>query len=283
MQTIYKGQYPILLKEIPVKAIPSKLYARGNLKLLSDPETKFLCIVGSRKNTAYGREVIEKLIPPLKDYNIVIISGLAYGIDTIAHKEALKHEIPTISIPGSGISPGHVYPKAHGKIAEEIVASGGLLLSEFEPDATPQSWFFPQRNRLMAGLAHAVLIIESAGRSGTLITAKLALDYNRTVMAVPGSIFSPHSEGVNGLIREGAEVVMSHEDILRGLGIEVTNDANLTEIDKQFLKYVDSKTPTHKIAEKLCISSTQASTICSYLRFKKIINEQYDVPFFINK
>ncbi len=282
--TIYKRDFPELLKQIPDKAIPSKLYYRGNISLLEptnstgDCDIKFLCVVGSRRHTQYGRELVEKLIAPLKDYNIVVISGLAYGIDTIAHQIALENGIPTIAIPGSGINSDSIYPKAHRGIAEEIVREGGLLISEFEPDSTPQPWYFPQRNRIMAGLAHAVLIIEAADRSGTLITAKLALDYNRSILAVPGSVFSPHSEGTNALIRDGAEVVLSHEDILRSLGIDIISETNLSDIEKQFISLVDGNISTSQIGEKLNISATQASTVCSYLCLKGILKEFFDIP-----
>lgn len=276
--TIYRKDFPELLKQIPDRAIPAKLYYRGNISLLHDDETKFLCVVGSRRHTQYGKEVIERLLAPLKDYNVVIISGLAYGVDTIAHQVALENNIPTIAIPGSGISPDAIYPRAHRGIAEEIIREGGLILSEFEPDATPQPWYFPQRNRIMAGLSHAVLIIEAADRSGTLITAKLALDYNRSVLAVPGSVFSPQSEGTNSLIQEGAEVTLTYTDILRSLGIDAINEANLSDIEKQFIDLVDGSTSTLQISEKLNISPTQASTICSYLCLKGFLKEFFDVP-----
>ncbi len=284
IDTIYKKDFPELLKQIPEKAIPAKLYYRGNISLLkpaSDEKNlniKYLCVVGSRRHTQYGKELVERLIAPLKDYNIVIISGLAYGIDTIAHQVALKNNIPTIAVPGSGIDTDSIYPKAHRGVAEEIVREGGLLLSEFEPGSTPQPWYFPQRNRIMAGLAHAILIIEAENRSGTLITAKLALDYNRSILAVPGSIFSPHSEGTNSLIRDGAEVILSHEDILRSLRIDIEIDADLSDIEKKFMSLVDGKTSTSEIGEKLNISATQASTICSYLCLKKVLTEFFDVP-----
>lgn len=276
--TIYRKDFPELLKQIPDRAIPAKLYYRGNISLLHDDETKFLCVVGSRRHTQYGKEVIERLLAPLKDYNVVIISGLAYGVDTIAHQVALENNIPTIAIPGSGISPDAIYPRAHRGIAEEIIREGGLILSEFEPEATPQPWYFPQRNRIMAGLSHAVLIIEAADRSGTLITAKLALDYNRSVLAVPGSVFSPQSEGTNSLIQEGAEVTLTYRDILRSLGIDSISEASLSDIEKQFIDLVDGSTSTSQISEKLNISPTQASTICSYLCLKGFLKEFFDVP-----
>jgi DNA processing protein len=175
-------------------------------------------VVGSRKYTNYGKEVVEKLIAGLKGYNICIVSGLALGIDSIAHRSALAAQLYTVAFPGSGLDENVLYPRSHKKLAREIVEHGGALISEFKVDQGPTDWTFPRRNRLMAGISHATLVIEAGLVSGTLITSRLATDYNRDVGAVPGSIFSPLSAGPHMLIRNGATPVTCVDDLLELLG-----------------------------------------------------------------
>jgi len=216
---IKKEDWPESLKEIPQP--PLKLYARGKLP---DPDSVYLAVVGSRKYSNYGKDVCQKLINGLAGYPIVIVSGLAIGIDSIAHQSALDAGLTTIAFPGSGLNRNVLYPKNNLNLAEKIIKSGGCLISEFEPDFVATVYSFPERNRLMAGISKAVLIIEAEIKSGSLITARLALDYNKDIMAVPGPVFSKNSTGVNWLIREGAIPVTTSEDILEALGFE--NQAN---------------------------------------------------------
>ncbi|NCU28960.1 MAG: DNA-protecting protein DprA, partial [Candidatus Moranbacteria bacterium] len=183
MQDIIKlkpDEFPPQLLEIPQP--PKNLYIRGKLP---DPDLTYLAIVGSRNYTSYGKDICEKLIKGLKGYPIVIVSGLALGIDSIAHKMALSVGLKTIAFPGSGLSDKAIYPKTNIFLAQEIIENDGCLISEFEPDFISTLYSFPQRNRLMAGMSKAVLIIEAEEKSGTLITARLALDYNKDVLAVP--------------------------------------------------------------------------------------------------
>jgi DNA processing protein len=154
--------------------------------------------------------------------SVVIISGLALGIDTIVHKTALEVGIPCIAVPGSGLDPDIIYPKTNYSLACKIVENGGLLLSEYEPTFRASPWSFPMRNRIMAGLSHAVLVIEGEEDSGTLITARLALDYNRDILAVPGSIFQETSKGPLSLIRRGAFPICSKEDLYNALNLPIT-------------------------------------------------------------
>ena len=205
---------PHLLKEISDP--PKQLYIRGILP--SEDEYKFLTVIGSRKFSTYGKQVCEHLIRGLAGYPIVIVSGLALGIDSIAHQAALDNHLTTIAVPGSGLDDSVLYPASNRGLAQNILRAGGCLLSEFEPTFKATNWSFPQRNRVMAGIAHATLVIEAENTSGTRITARLATDYNREVFAVPGSIFSPASEGTNELIREGATPVTRAEDILDFFG-----------------------------------------------------------------
>src|SRR3989339_1250495 len=205
-----KQDFPEKLLEIPQP--PKQLFIRGNLPDWEN--SKFVAVVGSRKYTNYGKEACEKIISGLRGCDVTIISGLAIGIDSIAHKSALEAKLKSIAVPGSGLNSSVIYPSINKKLADEIVQSGGCLLSEFEPDFQATTWSFPQRNRIMAGLSDAVMVIEAEIKSGTLITSRLATDYNRDVFAVPGSIFSPNSSGPNMLIRLGATPVTSSADIL---------------------------------------------------------------------
>lgn len=201
---------PKILHEIPDP--PHQLYIRGNFP---DPDKHlFLTVVGSRKYTAYGKEVCENIIHELQGYPVVIISGLAKGIDSIAHRAALKAGLITIAIPGSGLSPDVLYPKIHRHLAEDIIQNGGCLISEYLPHFRAQLWSFPKRNRIMAGIAQATLVIESDRYSGSQITARLALEYNREVCAIPSSILDTEKQGANLLIQQGAYPILSAQDII---------------------------------------------------------------------
>lgn len=216
IETLAKSRFPGLLGEIIDP--PKSLRFAGTLP---NPEQKLLCVVGSRKHTEYGKEVCRSLIQGLAGYPITIVSGLALGIDSIAHKTALEHGIHTVAVPGSGLDPKVLYPRSHLVLAEQIVEDEGCLISEFDDDFVATQWSFPQRNRIMAGMSHAVLVIEAEEKSGTLITSKLATEYNRDVFAVPGSIFSKQSEGPHMLIRLGATPIRKSEDILEALGFSI--------------------------------------------------------------
>lgn len=207
-------EFPSSLREIPCP--PSELFLRGTLP---DPtQFYYLAVVGSRKYTSYGKEVTERIIGGLAGYPICIVSGLALGIDGIAHQTALEVGLPTIAIPGSGLSDRVLYPRTNLGLAHEILENGGALLSEYPDDFSATPWSFPQRNRIMAGISAGTLVIEAEEKSGTLITARLALDYNRNVFAVPGSIFSAPSKGTNKLIKQGATPITSATELLEELG-----------------------------------------------------------------
>lgn len=209
------GEFPVGLREIPQP--PKALNYRGQL---TSPAMKLLSIVGSRKYTTYGKQVVEELVSGLEGYNIGIVSGLALGMDSLAHEAALRHNLYTLAIPGGGLSDERIYPARHKQLARRILEAGGGLLSEFDPDFQATNWSFPQRNRLVAGISCATLLVEAAEKSGTLITARMAVDYNRDLMIVPGSIFSPTSHGVHQFLKLGATPVTSSRDILDCLGIE---------------------------------------------------------------
>src|SRR3989338_8400007 len=179
LKVLERNDIPRALREIPQP--PKKLYLAGKLP----PEgTVYLAVVGSRKATAYGKDAVKKLISGLKGYPIAIVSGLAVGIDSLSHEAALDAGLKAVGFPGSGISEQAFFPPTSLRLAKKILDSGGCLLSEFEPNFKAQYYTFPMRNRLVAGISKAALIIEAQERSGTLITARMALDYNREVLAV---------------------------------------------------------------------------------------------------
>lgn len=215
MRTLAPNEFPPLLAEIPKP--PSVLYIEGTLP---PPTTTYLTVVGSRKVSRYGRDACEHLIQGLSGYPISIVSGLALGIDGIAHEAALKARLHTVAIPGSGLSEKVLYPRTHLSLAKEIVKAGGALLSECEPEEPAAPYQFPKRNRLLAGISSATLIIEATEKSGTLITAKYASDFNRDLMIVPHSIFSESGSGGHLFMRLGAAPVRTPEDILEILQIE---------------------------------------------------------------
>lgn len=241
--------FPPLLKQIPDP--PTHIYMRGNIDPLFDPDVRILCVVGSRRYSDYGKEAVQKLIEGLRGYNICIVSGLALGIDSIAHRAALKAKLYTAAFPGSGLDESVLYPHSHKKLAQEIVESGGALLSEFEPTYPSLPHTFPQRNRLMAGVSHCTLVVEAELVSGTLITSRLAAEYDRDVGAVPGSIFSPLSAGPHMLIGKGAMSITCVDDLLEFLGFARQNGQSklplrenprflaLGEFEKRIMGYLE--------------------------------------------
>ncbi|MFH0905251.1 MAG: DNA-processing protein DprA [bacterium] len=220
--------YPAALKEIA--DAPTQLFVRGNLQWGDRP---VIAIVGSRKPTPYGiatvRDLVGKIAP-----GAVIVSGLAYGIDELAHRAALKASGITVAVLGSGIDDKSIYPARNLSLAQEIIVSGGAIISEYPPGTEPLPYHFPMRNRIIAGLSQKLVVIEAAEESGALITAKLALDYNREVMAVPGPITSPMSVGPNRLIQAGAAPVLRAEDIAPARQLKLNN--NLTPKEEMIYK-----------------------------------------------
>ena len=212
--TIFDKNYPAALKNIYDS--PPILFYRGDLNCLNE---KCLAVVGSRKASAYGRRATEFFTRDLAPY-FTIVSGLAYGIDSLAHEAALKNSGKAAAILGSGLDDKSIYPKSNLFLAKKIIESGGLLLSEIPPGLGPQKFHFPMRNRIIAGLSKGVLIIEAGEKSGTLITAKLGLENGNDIFAVPNNIFHPNAAGVNFLIKYGAHIATSAEDILSFYGIE---------------------------------------------------------------
>jgi DNA processing protein len=262
---------------------PEQVYVRGKLPELS-ATTRVLTVVGSRKYSTYGKDVCEKLIAGLAGTDTIVVSGLALGIDAIAHKAALRAGLITIAIPGSGLSPQALYPKSNYSLAEEIVKSGGALLSEYEPETASTPYMFPQRNRIMAGISHAVLVIEAEEKSGTLITSKLATNYNRDVFAVPGSIFASGSSGPHMLIRLGATPITSVEDLREALGFKEENSnaqsalpLDITESERKLLDILyEPKSKDVLLAEADTTTSETLMNI-SLLEIKGLVKEELGV------
>jgi DNA processing protein len=202
-----KHKYLQITESIAKK--PEILYFTGKLPPERIPT---VAVVGTRKPTSYGKEVGYRLAYELAKRGIIIISGLALGVDAIAHRGALEAKGTTIAILGNGL-PG-IYPSSHKTLAKEIIDSGGAIITEYEPETSARQHHFLQRNRIISGLSDAVIVVEAAAKSGTLNTAAHALQQGKAVFAVPGHITSPLSAGCNALIKQGAFPVTSFEDVL---------------------------------------------------------------------
>lgn len=218
MLLISDPAYPPLLATIYDP--PALLYCRGNLQLLTAAQ---LAVVGSRTPSSYGLRALHYLLPPLVQQGVALTSGLAIGIDSAAHRIALRNNGRTIAVLGSGIDDEKIYPRQHLHLAQQV-AQQGLLISEFPPGTKAYKSHFPLRNRIIAGLSKATLVVEAAQKSGTKITAYAALQYNRDVLAVPGEIFNVRSVGTNELLRAGAEPITRPEDLFPLFGLTAAVD-----------------------------------------------------------
>lgn len=218
----YKIQ-PLFIKDpdYPQKLLhcfdpPTILYYRGNANLNA---SKIISIVGTRHPSDYGKQMVNKLIESLSGYQPLIVSGLASGIDAQAHKQSVQRNLPTVGVLAHGLQT--IYPSHHQSLAREMIAAGGGLLTEFKSDVLPDRHHFPTRNRIVAGMADAVVIIETAAKGGSMITAQLAFDYHRDVFAYPGRSTDIRSEGCNQLIREQkAQLVTNGKELAEIMGWE---------------------------------------------------------------
>ncbi|MFC2045455.1 DNA-processing protein DprA [Chloroflexota bacterium] len=260
-------EYPARLKEI--YDYPPIIYTRGSLL----PEDDWcLAVVGTRRATVYGRQVTEEIVTDLVRNNITIVSGLAKGIDSVAHRAALNAGGRTIAIFACGLD--NVYPAENANLARSIMEQGALL-SEYALGTSPRPGNFPRRNRIMSGLSLGVLVTEAGETSGAMITAHMALEQNREVLAVPGSILSPTSKGTNRLIQEGAKVVRDYTDILEELNLTaVARQIEMTEVlphsdtESSLLKQLGTE-PTH-IDEVCRNSGLPVSTVSSTLAMMEL-------------
>jgi DNA processing protein len=212
-----RAGFPPLLAQIPDP--PSRLWVRGeaDVAVLAAPA---VAIVGARACSGYGRSVARTLATEAAAAGAVVVSGLARGVDGEAHRGALAAAGRTVAVLGCGVD--REYPAAHAELARSIVEAGGLIVSEYEPGVEPAPWRFPARNRIIAGLARATVVVEARERSGALITADFALEDGREVLAVPGEITSALSAGTNSLLRQGATPATGAADVLEAIGVEAS-------------------------------------------------------------
>ncbi len=222
--TIDDERYPSKLFDLPDR--PLVLYAKGDLTLVNE---RCLAVVGTRRPSNYGKIVTEKFVGTLASSGFVIVSGLCYGVDEIAHNKTLEMGGKTIAVIGSGLS--KIYPQSNTNLANEIVGSGGLVLSEYPPSFVAKRYTFPRRNRIVAGLSDGVLITEAGTKSGTVHTKDFALEYGKDIFAVPGSIYSEMSNLTNELIKTAqAECVLSPDDIIEFYGVKKTEQKKIVNV-----------------------------------------------------
>lgn len=215
VMTILDQDYPLLLRQIHDP--PFLLYIKGDKTVL---QNNCFGVVGTRNLSEYGKRATPHITIDLARAGFTIVSGLAAGIDTLAHKTALEASQKTIAVLGCGVDDATVFPIQNLTLSQKIVNSGGAVISEYAPGVHGNKFSFPQRNRIISGLSRGILVIEADNISGAIITAKSALDQNRDVFAIPGNIFAKTSEGTNNIIKKGAKLVTCSDDILEDYGLE---------------------------------------------------------------
>ena len=224
------GSYPFLLREIADP--PVTLYVKGDWQACFDAPC--VGVIGSRKCSTYGENASEMLARDLAERGVCIVSGFARGIDTAAHRGAIRAKGKTIAVLGTGID--EIYPKENKKLVEEILKSGGAIVSQFPLGTPPLKENFPYRNRIISGLSYGILLVEASERSGSLITARLAMEQNREVLAVPGNITSRNSFGTNYLIKSGAKLVQQWQDVVNELPSEISARILPPKLDEENAK-----------------------------------------------
>ncbi|MDE2041062.1 MAG: DNA-processing protein DprA [Patescibacteria group bacterium] len=290
IRLVHKNAYPTTLANMP--SPPARLYIRGELKQADNQ--RYLCVVGSRHNTSYGQTLVRELLAGLAGYPISIVSGLAFGIDSMSHTVALEYGMHCVAFPGSTLEWNMIYPREHESLARQIVVGGGALISEWPSGYPTGDWAFPARNRLMAGISHATLVIEAAKGSGSLLTAKHAEDFSRDVLAVPGPVDAPNSYGPHMLIRAGAALIRHSTDILEALEFAVVrrpsgSDAPAVKFDpsclpaqirrdklaQKILGYLYYEDMTVKVLQEKCLVDTPQLNIClANLELERLIRIQ---------
>lgn len=263
------------LLEIPQP--PEKLWMAGQLPPV---DTKYLCVVGSRALTPYGREATSRLISGLRGYPISIVSGLALGADATAHRAALSSGLHTIAIPGSGLSESVISPRSNLGLAKDILASGGALLSEHPPEYLPHAYDFPSRNRIMVGMSDAVLMIEAGDKSGSLISARLAGEYGRELLCIPHRIGDANGYGSHLFLRLGATCVTESSHILEALRLtprEETSIALPLLEGSELIIWTLLETPLSRddLIRVSELGASEAITLLVTLEVKGIVREQY--------
>lgn len=274
---LFENEYPKLLKQIPNP--PIVLYMKGNRKILrfTKDDNRAIAIVGTRHITRYGREITEMFTSSLSQAGLTIVSGMAFGVDGVAHKATIDAGGKTIAVLGNGVD--LPYPRENQKLYEDILDSGGLIVSEFPPGQPPSMGSFPSRNRIVAGLSDGVLVTEGASDSGSLITANFGLDFGRKVFAVPGPITSSLSAAPLRLIEKGAKLVVSPEDVLREFKIQNSKGKiesqrfeSLEPEEKKIIELIENESlHFDEIVRRLKIDSSKLGTILSLMEIKGIV------------
>lgn len=273
IHTILPEQYPESLREIP--QVPKKLFVRG---AAIDTSRRMIAIVGARRYSAYGRKSCEKVVAELAPYPVTIVSGLAIGIDAVAHESALQADLPTVAVVGSGLDDSVLYPSTNRSLAKRILQQGGTLLSEFDPMVRAAKYMFPSRNRIMAGLSEVVIAAECALRSGTRITTRLATEYNKEVGAIPHSIFSETGAGANALLQQGAHPITSGEDVARLLNLDIEEQqskdiSTLTAEERAIYNTLETPKTKTAIAQEANMPAHTVQAALSGLEMKGLVIE----------
>ena len=272
-------RYPTLLREIT--PTPKKLYIRG---VLPDPARPTVAIVGTRRFTRYGKEWTERIAADLVRAGVIIVSGLARGIDATAHLVAVEARVPTIAVLGSGIDDESLYPRQNLGLAHQILDTGGCLVSEYPEGTLGTPYTFPERNRIIAGLSLGTLVTEAPIKSGALITARHALDYNREVFAIPHPLGYFTGEGCNELLSQGAHFVQSARDILEILDIPVPEASHgfapQNETETRILAAL-SREPMHidALIATTGVTSTDVVTTLTMLELKGAVKNLGEMRF----
>lgn len=277
--------YPEKLKELYDP--PFCLFARGELK----KDDFALAVVGTRKYTTYGKQVTEEIVSELVQNGLTIISGLALGIDGIAHEATLQANGRTIAVLGTGINEQHIYPGSHRDLAKRIISSGGAVISEYPPGTLPTRFTFPRRNRIIAGMTLGTLVIEAPEESGSLITAQCALDNGREVFAIPQNITMENSLGTNTLIKNGAHLITSAKDILEILQLQdikdiVENRAIIPDspIEAKLLEHL-SREPIHvdQLTKNSALDSSTVNATLTLMEMKGKVRNLGGMQYVLGK
>ena len=287
-------EYPKLLKEIHDP--PHTLFVRGDVYNTNNTEcpaghsvlsnnsaghsvlgTNFaLAVVGTRMVTNYGRQLVEQIVRPLARAGLVIVSGLALGVDALAHSATLKEQGTTIAVLGGGCDTNTIYPSSNRALAEQIIANGGAVISEYPPKTLSMPYHFPHRNRIISGLSRGTLVLEATEDSGSLITAQQALEQNREVFTVPGDITRDTSKGTNNLLKLGAHPILEANDVLQILDLQNLKNTIIAKkilpdnpLEEQILKYINQE-PIHidELIEKTNLATEKLSSTLTLMEMK---------------
>ena len=278
---IKNKKYPKALKEI--KSPPKRLYYRGNWD--EDIFENCLAVVGSRRMTSYGRRIAEKMVRDIASAGVTIVSGFMYGIDATSHRASLDGGGRTIAVMPCGVN--IVHPEYQGELYDDILKNKGLIISEFEKDFPPDTWTYPKRNRIVAGLSKSTFVVEAALKSGSLITAGFAKKYKRRIFALPGPTSSNVSEGTNRLIKDGASIVTCAQDILDFYDIKKSDSNNLNfqkaeGLEKKILEILKREPmEIDALSRMFEIPSSKIGTILSLMTMKGLISQEGG-KYFIN-